>query len=155
MSSSSAREFRLAGKTFFLTWPQNDSDRDAVLSRVTELFGDDLVFAVVASEVHKDGEPHLHCICGFKSRKDLRNANDVLDPLTGKHGNYQAAKSAKKVLRYVCKDGNYVSWGEVPDFVAGPKIQDGIAKLILDGGDYKACVHLNAGYAMLQVCVSC
>lgn len=42
--SDSVKKFRLAGKVFFLTWPQNDSLKEAVLDRVVALWGDDIGF---------------------------------------------------------------------------------------------------------------
>jgi len=127
------KKFRLCGKTYFLTWPQNELDKNDVLGECVSLWEQSASFIVVAAELHADGEPHLHAIVGFKERHDLKNANAVLDPITGKHGNYQTAKSPKKVLQYVCKGGDYVTWGEVPDFTAKEGKLDAIAKLCSTG----------------------
>lgn len=143
------KKFRLAGKVFFLTWPQNDVAKEQLLDRVVALWSD-LAFAVVAAETHKSGEPHLHVIVGFNARKDIKDANAVLDPLTGKHGNYQTAKSAKKVLRYVCKDGQYVTFGEVPDFSEKIGKLDEIAKLVSSGSTMADINKLHPGTVLLQ-----
>ena len=155
MESSAVIKFRLAGKVVFLTWPQNYVVNVVLLDRIVALWGDDVLFAVVATEAHADGEPHLHAIIGFKKRVDLRDANAVLDPLTGKHGNYQTAKSAKKVLRYVCKDGNYVTHGDVPDFVKRDKVKkpgklDQICVKLKDGADLRSIADEYPGTFLLQ-----
>lgn len=145
------RPFRLAGKAIFLTWPQNDIAKEDLMAKLLALWEAKLSWAVVAEESHKSGEPHIHAIVQFAERLDLKNANPVLDELTGKHGNYQSVKSAKKVLRYVCKDGQYVTHGEVPDFAEKAKLQDWAAKAILDEGkDFKSLVREQPGYCLLQ-----
>jgi len=144
------RTFRLAAKCFFLTWPKNDSDNKVTLDAIVSLWGDKLLFAVVAVELHKDGDRHLHAICGFHARMDIKDANPVLDAITGKHGNYQAAKSAKKVLRYVCKDGNFISHGVVPDFAAKDGKLDHIAKLIMAGATLSDLNKTMPGSVLLQ-----
>jgi len=144
--------FRLQGKTFFLTWPQNDSDREVVLASCVQLWSHLASYIVVATEQHSDGTPHLHAIIGFKAKQDIKNANPVLDAITGKHGNYQAAKSAKKVLRYVCKDGAFVVWGTVPNYEKEQKESklDTIAKLILSGSTMADINKLHPGTVLLQ-----
>ena len=149
--STPVRPFRLAGKAVFLTWPQNETVKEALMASVLALWEAKIAWAVVAEESHKSGEPHLHAIVQFVDRLDLKNANPVLDALTGKHGNYQSVKSAKKVLRYVCKDGQYITHGEVPDFAEKAKIQDTLAKLVLEEGQtYAQLVRREPGYCMLQ-----
>lgn len=147
----SSRPFRLAGKAIFLTWPQNDITKEDLMAKLVSLWEAKLSWAVVAEESHKSGEPHVHAIAQFTERIDLKNANPVLDALTGKHGNYQAVKSAKKVLRYVCKDGQYITHGEVPDFAEKAKLQDWAAKLIMEEqATYRGLVRQQPGYCMTQ-----
>lgn len=142
--------FRMNAKTYFLTWPQNDTEKDVVLQRVVELWGDDISFAVVCAESHRTGEPHLHCIVGFKSKKNIIDANPVLDSLTGKHGNYQGAKSARKVLRYVCKDGNFVTYGDVPDFSEKAGKLELIAGMLSSGSTVPAVAKEYPGVFLLH-----
>ena len=61
-------------------------------------------FIVVAEEEHKTGDPHLHAVIQFEKRVDMKDCMPMLDALTGKHGNYQNVRSAKRVLKYVCKE---------------------------------------------------
>jgi len=145
------RAFRLAGKAFFLTWPQNEVSKETLMANVLALWEGNVVFAVVAEESHKTGEPHLHAIVQFVKRVDIKDANPVLDALTGKHGNYQACKSARKVLRYVCKEGQYLSHGDVPDLKEKAKVQDELANLVLkEGKSYTQLVSLQPGYCMVH-----
>lgn len=146
------RPFRLKCKACFLTWPQNDMTKEDCLSRVIKVLEPEgLEWAVVASELHKDGTPHLHAICKFKADGvDIKNANPVLDSITGKHGNYQSARSPTKVLRYVIKDDNYLTFGDVPPFKKDePKIAQ-FAACLLTGGSFADCVKIDAGQALLQ-----
>lgn len=101
--------FRMRSAKFFLTWPQNDTPKEAVLGRIKEKFND-IKYAVVCEETHVDGSPHLHAILVLGSPLNV-NQCDYFDDLTGKHGNYQTCRSPKKTLEYVIKDSQYVSFG--------------------------------------------
>ena len=57
-----------------------------------------------------------------------------------------AARS--EVLKYVCK-GNFISHGDVPDLEDKEKLQDGVAKMIMEGETYKDVVARNLT-AMMQ-----
>jgi len=150
IEQSLSRKFRLQAKTYFLTWPQNVLDKDELLERCVALWGDIVNYIVIAAEEHKSGEPHLHAIINFKEKHTICDAIPVLDALTGKHGNYQGAKSAPKVLRYVCKGGNYVSFGELPDMSEKVNLSDKLAKLIYEGGTFAQCKEEAPGYSMLN-----
>ena len=49
----------------------------------------------------------------------------------------------KRVLKYVCKGGNFISHGDVPDLEDKGKLQDGVAKMIMEGETYKDVVARN------------
>jgi len=146
------KAFRLKCKACFLTWPQNERPAADVLSTLIEkLEPYGLLWAVVATEAHKDGTPHLHAICQFKNDGvDIKDANPLLDSITGKHGNYQSARSPKKVLRYVIKDNNYLTFGDVPDFTEKPKVFAQLANCLLEGGTFADCIKIDAGQSMLN-----
>lgn len=141
--------FRLNCKCFYGTWPQCEVTPQQCLDNGLQLLPP-VEWAVVAQEAHKDGTPHLHGIFYFKEKCDIKDANAILDLICHKHGNYQGAKSPMKVLRYVCKDGNYVTIGDVPVWKVDAKISCKMAKILLDGGSFDDCVALDAGTAMLQ-----
>ncbi len=102
-----ASNFRLSTKNLFLTYPQCTRDKDIVSTRITEFFEENLAWCVVATEQHKDGTPHLHCIIALKERIETRRP-DYFDFLTGKHGNYQGCRNVGNTLAYVVKDNDYI-----------------------------------------------
>lgn len=61
---------------------------------------------VIASELHKDGNRHLHAFLRYESRVTW---SPTLWDIDGHHGNYQQAKSWKSVIQYCTKDGNYIA----------------------------------------------
>jgi len=99
--------FRLQAKFFFLTWPQCSTPKETVLERLSKLPTFD--YAVVSREDHKDatGE-HLHAFLALTKQSNKIGCK-WLDAFAGKHGNYQSAKNKLHVVRYVIKDGDYVS----------------------------------------------
>jgi len=102
----------MRGKNLFLTYPQCPVAKEPTLEKVIETF-EDLDFAIVAEEMHKDGTPHLHVVVALKKQVQLNGAKGmaVLRSLTGQHGNYQIARKLQDTVRYVVKDGNVVSTG--------------------------------------------
>lgn len=105
-------QFRLQAKFFFITWPQCDTPKETVLERIKAL--PNYSHAVVSREDHKDDEGvHLHAFVALSS-PNRRLGYDWLDALADKHGNYQAARVQKDVVKYVIKDGDYVFDGFDP-----------------------------------------
>ena len=137
-------KFRLQGRAIFLTWPQNAATKEDTLAACVQQWPS-ATFIVVAEEEHKTGDPHLHAVIQFEKRVDMKDCMPMLDALTGKHGNYQNVRSAKRVLKYVCKGGNFISHGDVPDLEDKEKLQDGVAKMIMEGETYKDVVARNPG----------
>lgn len=95
--------FKLAGKGLFLTWPQCATSREEILSRAQNLFGDNIKTYIIAQEKHQDGNLHIHAWFGLKSKVNYRKS-DRIDLIGGKHGNYQVARSPKKVMEYCIKE---------------------------------------------------
>lgn len=110
-------------KEWFLTYPQCETDPQVALTRITNRW-DDIVYAVVAREEHKDGRNHLHCFIQFKDVHGFHYKGG-LDKIGGKHGNYQIVKTRIKCRKYVCKGGNYVEYGE---FTCGDVYADALSK---------------------------
>jgi len=142
-------EFRLQTKYLSLTWPQCQTSKETVLRRIRETFGDNLEFAVVCEETHKDGTPHLHAAVSLKS-KNKKRGSLWLDNLAGKHGHYKACSKGtphqktgiKGWVDYVCKDNNYVSWGiDVPAYLLAAKRKRSTSSEI-------AAWHLKAGKSL-------
>lgn len=149
LEESVAKQFRLQAKNVFLTWPQNVMSKEDTLSACRRVFPL-AEFIVVAEEEHKSGDPHLHAIVGLPKRINWENANVKLDSITGKHGNYQSVRSVKATLRYVCKGGNYISEGVVPDFADKSGKMDVIARMINEGKSLVEVYAEHPGTFLLQ-----
>lgn len=91
-------------KGWFCTWPQCPIGKNACLEELRAKFA--IVEYVIAEELHEDGHEHLHAFLKLKSK--IRFKVDLFD-VQGYHGNYQPAKSWRAVIKYVQKDGNYIS----------------------------------------------
>jgi len=140
--------FRLQCKCFYGTWPQCEVSAQDCLDGALRVLPP-CEWAVVAKEAHKDGTPHLHGIFYFKEKCDIKDANPILDMICMKHGNYQGAKSPKKVLRYVCKDNNYVTFGDVPSWKE-EKVLDHIARELMAGKTYEDIKATHPGICLLH-----
>ncbi len=81
-------KFRLQARTLYLTFPRCDVTKDSVMKNVKNLLGDRIKYVIVCQEHHSDGELHLHMIVQGMEKFDIKTAN-YLDPIVGKHGNYQ------------------------------------------------------------------
>lgn len=104
------KKFRLHAKNLFLTFPQCATKKEDSMSVVKEFFKENLASAVISEELHADGTPHLHMLIRLHKKVNLvsSTALDVLvDPQV--HGNYQAARSIIRTMKYVTKDKNYLS----------------------------------------------
>lgn len=62
---------------------------------------------IIAQEEHEDGNKHLHVwlTTGHKINVGDCKFFDLLEY----HGKYEGCRSNKSVIKYVCKDGNYIS----------------------------------------------
>lgn len=105
-----APTFRLRSKKLFLTYPKctvDPSEAFRQLSAIVSATGH-----VIAREKHADGTDHLHVYFEAEEPMQVYGA-DVLD-LKGPnqetfHGNYQAVRSRSAVLKYVTKDGDFIT----------------------------------------------
>ena len=147
--------FRLNAKNIFATWPQCSETKEDVLARSLEFFGDQLEFAVVCQEEHEDGSPHLHAVFALKSRKSYRSPN-CLDSLANSHGNYQAAKSLRASVKYVAKDGDFISHGvDVSTYLQAAKQKQStkatvMAKHLLEGKSLEQINQLDPGFFLMN-----
>nr|QXN75463.1 MAG: replication associated protein [Virus sp.] len=124
--------FTLHAKNFIFTYPQCDVALDFILEYIKLKFLEldaKVVKWCVASEKHQDGNLHRHAFIGLESNVRAKININFFD-CNGFHPNIQAARSAKAVIKYCKKEGEYISNidGEVND---GDREQ--VAKLLLDG----------------------
>ena len=91
-------------KGWFLTYPQCAVAKEDLLAALQAKV--DVVEYVVASELHQDGNPHLHAFLKLDHRVNFKAS---MFDVAGYHGEYQVAKSWRAVQAYVKKDGDYIT----------------------------------------------
>nr|AFD63023.1 RepA protein [Chickpea chlorosis virus-E] len=125
MPSSSTRQnnFRLQTKYVFLTYPHCSSTatslRDFLWDKLSRFA---IFFIAVATELHKDGTPHLHCLLQLDKRGDIRDPSFF--DFEGNHPNIQPAKNSEQVLDYISKDGNVITRGDFRKHKVSPTKHD-------------------------------
>jgi len=107
--------FTLQTKKLFLTFPQCIISKEVLLLNIQN-FSWDLDWAIVCSERHEDGSPHLHAVINLK-RMYRTTIASALDVLVGGHGDYQKVKGRLwQAVKYIIKDGDWcASTGFDPD----------------------------------------
>nr|AIW42781.1 RepA [Chickpea yellow dwarf virus] len=115
--------FRLQTKYVFLTYPHSSSTaenlRDFLWSKLTSLA---IFFIAIATELHQDGSPHLHCLIQLDKRCDIRDPSFF--DFEENHPNIQPAKNSKQVLEYISKDGNIITRGDFRNHRVSPTKSD-------------------------------
>lgn len=159
-AGSSNQKFRFQAASLFCTYPQCAAKKEDVLANIVELWGNNVLFAIVAEEKHKDGSPHLHALIKFHRQISSRNAN-FADSLSGSHGNYRSAKSMWRCYNYVTKDGCFVVHGDVPESLVNQankksKSSDGkvtideVAESMMQGAAVKDIFHKYPGKFLMH-----
>lgn len=109
-----AKGYRVSSCSWFLTYPKCSYTKEHAL----DLLKIKLVNArkalkgiVVASELHKDGTPHIHAFILLEKRFDCRSS--AFWDLALFHGNYQKARNIDDVVKYIKKDGDIIQEGDI------------------------------------------
>lgn len=112
LKGSSVKKFRLQGRHLFLTYAQCPLNRQEVLDQLIRYIEPrKIVKYVICTELHKDGQQHIHTYLGLdervnivaKDRLDLEIKNN-LGVIEKKHGNYQSCRNYNRVINYIIKD---------------------------------------------------
>lgn len=122
--------FKLDARGYILTYPQNETTKEAVMDRLKahDLY-DDMQYVVVCEEDHHDTEgKHLHVTIVWKKKKTVLRPAEKFDQLALKHGNYQGCKDIFHCIAYTKKDGNWIEWGDEPIDTRAPKKDKGPGK---------------------------
>jgi len=128
-AAEGARGFRLSAKALLLTYPRCPVDKESALDQLKTKFApENVVFIIVGHELHEqaaEGEvrDHLHALVLLRSRCNIRNPA-YLDLIAGErryHGNYQSTRNIRNAIQYVTKDGDVVTFGEIPEHLLDPK----------------------------------
>lgn len=111
VAETERKKYRLQAKQLFLTFPQCLTEKEVVLTRIRRYFKEDLIFAVVAQEEHKNNAgKHLHAVIKLKTKFTSRDPH-CLDILAGKHGDYASCRNISKAIIYITKEATYCSFG--------------------------------------------
>lgn len=104
-------KFQLDAKTLFLTIPQisEEMNMNIAYDRLLEKYKDRLNCFIISTELHKEEGRHLHLYINFKDRFRTK-AQNIFDFIADKHPNIQSAKCPIKVIKYVIKDGDYITY---------------------------------------------
>lgn len=100
--------FRHAARFTFLTYPQCSLTMDQLQAFLIEK---GYATGIVCTELHEDGNAHLHAAIDYGKRHDVRNERYY--DLEGFHPNIQRCRSWAAAVNYVKKDGEYMEWGTV------------------------------------------
>lgn len=113
-SPSPPKRFTLDGQKFFLTFPRNAKSKEDAMISLKELFRDNLEYAIVAQEDHKEDTEdttikHLHIL--FKTKERYRTTKgDCFDIIGDKHGNYEGIRSEQQAIQYIIKHGDFIEY---------------------------------------------
>lgn len=141
--------FRLRAKKIFLTYPQCPLPKYQAEQNLTFVYGEQLLWYIIAKEQHEDGSPHLHLALEF--REEFRTTKpDAFDFVGEKHGNYQAMKNQLNCVKYVTKGGNYISQGIDVEAILMKKAgkHGEVARLVLEGKTLEEINEENPGYVL-------
>ena len=98
--------FQINSSKLFLTYPQCVLKKEDVYEILLNQFEPKEL--LVAHELHKNGDHHLHVYMALNEPLRIRDPK-FADLPGGYHGNYQGCRSAKNVLKYCTKEEDYVS----------------------------------------------
>ena len=114
MGTPTSGKFEIRAKRFFLTYPRTTKkfSPESLLDRLKEKVT--IEDYTISQEMHQDVSTrpyHLHALLEFEERLYVRRADffDVKYYNHVYHPNVQKARSRRKVLDYVTKDGNFIT----------------------------------------------
>ena len=103
------KSFRLNSQTLFLTYPKCPVEPSVMLEQLEKIVK--LEVYLIAQEQHMDGSFHLHCYLRLDHKMNIKDERKFDIKVNGElyHPNIQSVRSPKSVIKYVCKDGKYVT----------------------------------------------
>lgn len=99
--------FVARGKKFFLTYSQCEGQKEDLLEFLQKTIRAGVDKYIVCRELHKDGNPHLHCYFSTRKQYQIRNAR-ILD-WNNTHPNIEVARSDSRCIHYCKKDEDYIT----------------------------------------------
>lgn len=100
--------YRIRTHKLFLTYPQCDVPLNDIYQHLFNTFQP--LHLLVAHELHANGDLHRHCYLEKQGSEDAWSFTSpgFADLPSGHHGNYQAVRSDKNVLKYCIKKDDYI-----------------------------------------------
>ncbi len=104
------QKFRIHAKRIFLTYPQLNSNKEAIKEQLFLALTNYLPFDYcISQETHEDGNLHFHVYLQSTRKFDIKDANQILKlkELDGsfKSGDYKSVKGpSPTILRYLVKE---------------------------------------------------
>ncbi|KAL7206831.1 hypothetical protein ACSBR2_019523 [Camellia fascicularis] len=130
-SSSTPNNFRIQGKSVFLTYPHCPIINLFAINTLWNILEKyNPTYAIAAQEYHQDGEPHLHCLIQCEKHFNIRNQFifDLTDPNNETsircgeyHPNIQVPRKNAAVYDYIRKEHNFAEKGEFKASQTSPK----------------------------------
>lgn len=146
-------KFRLQGKRFFLTFPQNTTAKEAARDVILASFPETVWF-MISQETHQDGEKHLHLGIEFSQKLHTRLPGYFDSIGGGKHGDYRTMKSVSGTLKYLRKeDKEPLTHGTVPELNAGGKGSkkgDEVCAMLSAGSNLEDVFAQEPGYFLMH-----
>jgi Geminivirus Rep catalytic domain len=97
------RKYRLQSSQLFLTYPQCPVPKEEMYDFLFDKFQPEEI--VVAHELHKNGDDHLHAYLKLSAKLDTSDPRFA--DYQEYHGNYQGCRSSQNVLKYCVKRDDY------------------------------------------------
>lgn len=155
------KNFRLRGKSFFLTYPQCPIEPREILTYLSNLlnakYKSQVNEYIVAREKHADDNLHLHVYLHLAHPLDNSIPCRFLD-YEDYHCNIQTTRSCKAVIKYCTKGEDYITniQSKIDRYAeSGEKEREQIAKELMGGKPLHELVELKPkllfGYARLKV----
>lgn len=101
--------FRLDAIQIFLTYSQCPLDPNFILDNISKVYP--IKYYIIAQELHQDGNKHIHCYLKLEKKANFRDNRkyDIVVDNTTYHPKIEGCRSPKSVIKYVTKDGNYLT----------------------------------------------
>lgn len=147
-----AKEFRIQGQNFLLTYPQNDTAPEVALERIeNHEWPVPFKYAIVCQETHQSGDAHLHAVVAFQALLRTR-CSTFFDFVAGKHPNIQGCRSVKNSAMYVAKHGKFVTSKSFPMELLEQKSSksSSIAGKIIGGSSVHEICREDPGFFLLN-----
>ena len=101
--------FRVASKSFSLTYPQSNTlNKEELLEHLKK--EKNLKYVCVSEEQHQDGNKHFHVHLLYDKRKDIKN--EKYFDYKERHPNIQATKDNDEWNKYIKKDNDFIEFGQ-------------------------------------------